>query len=156
MNPLSATVPPKALTNPEIVIDCFPRLARLLALPLNGKHPAESGPQKSLGNSQKFIRQAMNNQGKELYEFGPFRLDPAKRILLRDNQPVSLQLKAFENLLVLVRPAKSRLKDDLMKRWADTFVEESEPLQNIFVEKTLRNSRGSSLSCHSGPRVPIR
>ena len=29
----------------------------------------------------------MNNQGKELYEFGPFRLDPGKRILLRDNQP---------------------------------------------------------------------
>jgi DNA-binding response OmpR family regulator len=41
----------------------------------------------------------MNNQGKELYEFGPFRLDPVKRLVLLDNQPVPLQLKAFETLL---------------------------------------------------------
>ena len=45
----------------------------------------------------------MSNMGKELYEFGPFRLDSRKRVLMRDNQPVPLQLKAFETLLVLVR-----------------------------------------------------
>ena len=69
----------------------------------------------------------MSNQGKQLFEFGPFRLDPGKRILLRDNQPVPLQLKAFETLLVLVRHSEQVvLKDDLMKTvWPDTFVEES-------------------------------
>src|SRR4029077_7252886 len=73
-------------------------------------------PQKSLENSQKFIRVVMSNQGKELYEFGPFRLDPGKRLLLRDNQPVPLQLKAFETLLVLVRNnGQVVLKDELMK-----------------------------------------
>jgi eukaryotic-like serine/threonine-protein kinase len=82
----------------------------------------------------------MSNQGKELYEFGPFRLDPSKRVLLRENQPVPLQMKAFETLLVLVRNSEQVvLKDDLMKSvWPDTFVEESNLAQNIFVlRKTL-------------------
>ena len=87
----------------------------------------------------------MNNQGKGLYEFGPFRLDPDKRLLLHDNQPVPLQLKAFETLLVLVRNSEQVvLKDDLMKSvWPDTFVEESNLAQNIFVlRKTLGETAG--------------
>jgi eukaryotic-like serine/threonine-protein kinase len=87
----------------------------------------------------------MTNQGKELYEFGPFRLDAEKRLLLRDDQPVPLQLKAFETLLVLVRNSQQvMLKDDLMNAvWPDTFVEESNLTQNIFVlRKTLAASGG--------------
>ncbi|MGC2329844.1 MAG: winged helix-turn-helix domain-containing protein [Candidatus Acidiferrales bacterium] len=108
-------------------------------------HPAGSGPRKSLEKSQKFIRRAMNDHGKELYEFGPFLLDPRKHLLLLDNQPVSLQLKAFETLLVLVRHSEQVvLKDDLMKSvWPDTFVEESNLAQNIFVlRKTLGDTAG--------------
>jgi DNA-binding winged helix-turn-helix (wHTH) protein/tetratricopeptide (TPR) repeat protein len=76
----------------------------------------------------------MSNQEKELYEFGPFRLDPCKRLLLRDNEPVPLRLKAFETLLVLVRNSREVvLKDDLMKAvWPDSFVEESNLTQNVF------------------------
>ena len=87
----------------------------------------------------------MTNQGKELYEFGPFRLDPGKRLLLRDNQPVPLQLKAVETLLALVRNSEQVvLKDDLMQTvWPDTFVEESNLAQNIFVlRKTLGETAG--------------
>jgi DNA-binding winged helix-turn-helix (wHTH) protein/tetratricopeptide (TPR) repeat protein len=89
----------------------------------------------------------MSNQGKQLFEFGPFRLDPSRRILLRDNQPVPLQLKAFETLLVLVRNSEQVvLKDDLMKTvWPDTFVEESNLAQNIFV---LRKTLGATVSEH--------
>ncbi|HEY6765259.1 MAG TPA: winged helix-turn-helix domain-containing protein [Candidatus Sulfotelmatobacter sp.] len=67
----------------------------------------------------------MSNHGKELYEFDSFRLDPGRRLLLRDNQPVALQPKAFDTLLVLVRHREQVvLKDDLMKIvWPDTFVE---------------------------------
>jgi DNA-binding winged helix-turn-helix (wHTH) protein/Tol biopolymer transport system component len=82
----------------------------------------------------------MSSQEKELYEFGPFRIDPEKRLLLRDNQPVPLQLKAFETLLMLVRHSEQVvLKDEIMKAvWPDTFVEESNLTQNIFVlRKTL-------------------
>lgn len=87
----------------------------------------------------------MANQGKELYEFGPFRLDAEKRLLLRDDEPVPLQLKAFETLLVLVRNSQQVvLKDEIMKAvWPDTFVEESNLSQNIFVlRKTLAASSG--------------
>ena len=89
----------------------------------------------------------MNDHGKELYEFGPFLLDPRKHLLLLDNQPVSLQLKAFETLLVLVRHSEQVvLKDDLMKSvWPDTFVEESNLAQNIFV---LRKSLGDTAGRH--------
>src|SRR5580692_10816417 len=83
----------------------------------------------------------MNNTGKDLYEFGPFRLDPSHRLLLRDDKPVPLQPKAFETLLVLVRNSeKVVLKDELLNAvWADTFVEESNLTQNIFV---LRKALG--------------
>ncbi|HEV3510854.1 MAG TPA: winged helix-turn-helix domain-containing protein [Candidatus Sulfotelmatobacter sp.] len=87
----------------------------------------------------------MANQGRELYEFGPFRLDPEKRLLLRNDEPVPLQLKAFDTLLVLVRHSQQVvLKDELMKAvWPDTFVEESNLAQNIFVlRKTLAANSG--------------
>lgn len=76
-----------------------------------------------------------------MYEFGPFRLDPAKRLLWRDSEPVPLQLKAFETLLVLVRNSQQVvLKDELMKEiWPNTFVEESNLSQNIFL---LRKALG--------------
>jgi TolB-like protein/DNA-binding winged helix-turn-helix (wHTH) protein/Tfp pilus assembly protein PilF len=85
----------------------------------------------------------MTKEPKQFYEFGPFRLDPEKLLLLRDNQPVALPPKAFETLLVLVRRSETLvLKDDLMKSvWPDTFVEESNLAQNIFV---LRKSLGEA------------
>ena len=82
----------------------------------------------------------MSHNIKELYEFGAFQLDPEKRLLLRDHQPIPLQLKAFETLLVLVRHGDQVvLKEDLMQAvWPDTFVEEGNLAQNIFVlRKTL-------------------
>ncbi len=82
----------------------------------------------------------MSNKGKHLYEFGPFRLDAEKRVLLRGQELLPLQMKAFETLLMLVRNSEQVvLKDDLLKTvWPDTFVEESNLTQNIFVlRKTL-------------------
>src|SRR5271154_3078038 len=83
----------------------------------------------------------MTNDGQGLYEFGPFRLDVRQRLLLRDGKSIPLQSKAFETLLVLVRNSeKVVLKDDLLGSvWPDTFVEESNLTQNIFV---LRKALG--------------
>lgn len=85
----------------------------------------------------------MNEEPKYVYEFGPFRVDPGKRLLLRDNRPVPLQPKAFDMLLVLVQNSGTVvLKDDLMKAlWPDSFVEESNLTQHIFV---LRKSLGET------------
>ncbi len=69
---------------------------------------------------------------KHFYEFGPFRLDPTERLLLRNNQPVPLAPKAFETLVLLVENSGRLLtKDELMKRLSPgTFV--VDPLVGFF------------------------
>jgi DNA-binding winged helix-turn-helix (wHTH) protein len=70
----------------------------------------------------------MDNQRANAYEFGDFRLDAAKRLLLnRNGKPLSLTPKAFETLLYLVDRGGAVLdKDELMRAvWPDTFVEEN-------------------------------
>ncbi|MGH9766422.1 MAG: winged helix-turn-helix domain-containing protein, partial [Blastocatellia bacterium] len=75
----------------------------------------------------------MNEQENLSYEFGPFRLDPTSRLLLRDGQPEPLTPKAFEILLALVENSGQLVsKRELMKRvWPDTIVEEANLANNI-------------------------
>ena len=77
----------------------------------------------------------------ELYEFGPFRLEPAERKLSRNDEPVVLTPKAFDTLLLLVRNSGHLLeKDELIRTlWPDSFVEEGNLSNNIFV---LRKALG--------------
>ena len=69
----------------------------------------------------------MMRQARHSYEFGPFRLVPEERQLLRDGQVVPLTPKAFDLLLVLVENSGHLIaKEELMKRvWPDSFVEEA-------------------------------
>jgi DNA-binding winged helix-turn-helix (wHTH) protein len=69
----------------------------------------------------------MSKPPTRLYEFGPFQLDPAERLLLRENQPVPLTPKAFDTLVALVeRSGRLVEKDELMRRvWEGSFVEEN-------------------------------
>ena len=74
------------------------------------------------------------------YEFGPYRLQVSSRQLLRNGAPVSLTPKAFDTLLVLVeRRDRVVEKAELMQLvWPDSFVEEANLSQTIFVlRKTL-------------------
>ena len=84
---------------------------------------------------------------RELYEFGPFRVDAAREMLLRAEDPVALPPKAFQVLLVLIRRNQEVVtKDDLMKEvWPDTFVEETNLSRNIFL---LRKALGESPQDH--------
>jgi DNA-binding winged helix-turn-helix (wHTH) protein len=83
---------------------------------------------------------AMINKQRTFYEFGPFRIDPDHRLLLRENQPVPLQPKAFDILLALIRNQENVvLKDDLLKTvWPETFIEESTLAQNIYYPERAR------------------
>jgi len=78
-----------------------------------------------------------------VYEFGPFRLDPQKKTLLRGSELLTLTPKVFETLVLLVENRDRALsKDELMaKLWTDTFVEEANLSQNIFV---LRKALGEN------------
>ena len=74
------------------------------------------------------------------YEFGPYRLEPSTRQLVRSGEAVTLTPKAFEVLLALVeRHDRVVDKSELMKLvWPDSFVEEANLSQTIFVlRKTL-------------------
>jgi len=75
----------------------------------------------------------MSKQAKQLYEFGPFRVDPQECLLFRDGEALSLTPKAFETLLVLIQNAGHLMsKDELMKNiWPDSYVEEVNLSQNI-------------------------
>src|SRR3979409_1225875 len=77
----------------------------------------------------------------ERYEFGPFRLDPAEHILLRDDKVVALTPKAFETLALLVRSCGHLVrKEELLERvWHDTIVEEGN--LNVIIH-TLRKALG--------------
>lgn len=86
----------------------------------------------------------MSEQEKYSYCFGPFRLDVRERLLLRDDEPVTLPPKAFETLVALVENSGHLLtKEDLMKRlWPDTFVEEANLANNIsLLRKVLEDDR---------------
>jgi TolB-like protein/DNA-binding winged helix-turn-helix (wHTH) protein len=81
----------------------------------------------------------MNNASNILYEFGPFRLDPGRELVLRDSQPLAITPKAFEVLLVLVRRNHEVVsKDELMQAvWSGRVVEEANLTQCIFVLRKL-------------------
>src|ERR1700739_184845 len=83
----------------------------------------------------------MTRHSKRLYEFGPYRIDPTKRVLMRGEDAVQLPSKVFETLLVLVQHSEEVVsKDDLLKTvWPDSFVEESNLSQSIFL---LRKALG--------------
>jgi len=82
----------------------------------------------------------MSNRAKHFYEFGAYRIDPGRKLLLRDGDPVALTSKAFETLLMLVEHNEQVVsKDELMRAlWPDTFVEEANLTQHIsMVRKAL-------------------
>jgi len=67
------------------------------------------------------------------HDFGPFRVDASRRLLLRDGDPVALTPKAFDILMVLLRNADRIVeKDELMKLvWHNTVVEENNLTRNV-------------------------
>jgi DNA-binding winged helix-turn-helix (wHTH) protein len=103
----------------------------------------------------------MNADAKVVYEFGPFRMDPDKQVLLRDGELIAVTPKAFETLLVLVRHGREVVsKEELLKEiWPDSFVEEANLSQHIFkLRKALGDTlEGEQLHCHPAwPRLSVR
>src|SRR5215472_10413531 len=69
----------------------------------------------------------MGNAKRGLYEFGPYRLDSSKRLLIREGRHLAVPPKTFDLLLLLVE-GRGRVftKKELMEAlWPDTFVEEA-------------------------------
>src|SRR6516225_7716451 len=99
------------------------------------------GSSKRIREPLSVAKDEMEGDRRELYEFGPFLLEPAERKLLRSNEIVVLTPKAFDTLVLLVRNSGHLLeKDELIRAlWPDSFVEEGNLSNNIFV---LRKALG--------------
>lgn len=97
----------------------------------------------------------MQIQIRQLYEFGPFRLDVNERLLMRGGRVVPLSPKIFDTLLVLVENSGRIMgKDELMQTiWPDTFVEESNLTHNI---SQIRRALGSDEYIETIPRRGYR
>ena len=68
-----------------------------------------------------------------IYRFGPYHLDGAERMLLRNGVKVPITPKVFDTLLILVQNAgKVVTKEHLLQQvWPDTFVEEANLSVNV-------------------------
>ena len=99
------------------------------------------GGARNIRDSLSVASEAANRDTPQIYEFGPFRLEPSERKLLRGNEIVALTPKAFDTLVLLVRNSGHLIeKDELLRRlWPDSFVEEGSLSNNIFM---LRKALG--------------
>ncbi len=79
------------------------------------------------------------------YEFGPFRLDTMKRLLLRDGEPLTLTSKTFDLLILLVENNGRVIeKDELLRRiWPDTVVEENNLSVNMSALRKVLGERAN-------------
>ena len=95
----------------------------------------------------KFPKKSESASRAPRYEFGPFCLNPQKRIVLRDGELLPLTPKCFDLLLVLVEHHNEVLvKEELMESvWQDTAVEEGNLNRHI---STLRKVLGESPNDH--------
>ena len=77
------------------------------------------------------------------YRFGPFDLDAEQRLVRRDGARIALPPKAFDVLLYMVRnPQRLITKEELLGAvWPDSFVEEGNLTQNIFLLRKALTSR---------------
>ena len=101
----------------------------------------------------------MSDPLKKIFEFGPFRLDCAERVLLRDGQPVPITLKAFDVLMLLVEKNGHLVeKDELMNRvWAGSFVEEGNLKVTVsMLRKALEDNQQENRFIETVPRRGYR
>jgi len=102
-----------------------------------------------------FSKTSQIDEKSEVYQFGPYRLHAAERVLRRESRLVPLTPKAVETLLVLVRnPGRVVTKEELMQAvWPGTFVEEGTLAQNIL---TLRKALDGLNCIQTVPRRGYR
>ena len=110
------------------------------------RHGINKQEHKSLNSSSTFLQKF--SQGENMsagnghtYQFGDFRLIPGEGLLLRQDEPVPLSIKAFSTLVLLVeRHGHLVSKSDLLDTiWDGSFVEEGAISRSIC---TIRSALG--------------
>jgi len=99
------------------------------------------------------------NQSREVYEFGPFRVDFAERVLTKSQQVIPLTPKAFDTLVVLLGNNGHVVEKDalLNEVWPDTFVEEGVLAVNVAaIRKALSDGDDGPSYVETVPRRGYR
>jgi Tol biopolymer transport system component/DNA-binding winged helix-turn-helix (wHTH) protein len=99
------------------------------------------------------------NQIRDFYEFGAFRVDVAERVLTKGQAVVPLTPKAFDTLVVLIRNSGHVVdKEELLKTvWPETFVEEGVLAVNVAaIRKALSDGEGGPSCIETVPRRGYR
>jgi DNA-binding winged helix-turn-helix (wHTH) protein len=94
-----------------------------------------------------------------VYEFGPFRLDLARQLLLREGEAVTLQRRTFETLALLVENSGRLVeKEEFMQAvWRDSFVEDGSLTVNISIlRRTLGDDANGRRYIETVPRRGYR
>jgi DNA-binding winged helix-turn-helix (wHTH) protein len=108
----------------------------------SGKLP-DAGACEPVGSSEAQVTDLVASE--RAISFGPFRLVPAQRLLLEDDNPVRVGSRALDILTALVeRPGELVGKDELIARvWRGTFVEEGNlKFQVGALRRALGDGRG--------------
>jgi TolB-like protein len=86
------------------------------------------------------------------YEFGPFLLDPAEKVLTRAGDPIALMPKVFDLLCLLVEQSGRLMERQaiVQRIWPDTFVEEGNLSKAMFLLRQALGQEGNS-----GPYIEI-
>jgi len=93
------------------------------------------------------------------YDFGPFRLSPIDRQLLRGDTPIPLTPKVFDTLVMLVERAGRLIPKDefLASIWPDTVVEEVGLAHNVSqLRRVLKDGRGEAHFIQTVPKRGYR
>lgn len=97
----------------------------------------------------------MENNNFRFYEFGEFKLDTRRRILLKDGVPIQLSARVFDLLLVFVQNEGKVLEHEelLDKVWEGTFVEQSNLKKSVSaLRQILGENPNESLFIKTVPR----
>ena len=102
--------------------------------------PSEGMLKLSVSHDKKM---SSSNGAKRIYEFGPYYLDPASCLLLRDGERAAIPPKAFDLLVALIENSGRVLgKEELMQIvWPDTFVEEANLAVTISMVRKILGSQ---------------
>ncbi|HEX8775591.1 MAG TPA: winged helix-turn-helix domain-containing protein [Pyrinomonadaceae bacterium] len=101
----------------------------------------------------------MLKQEAHIYEFGAFRLNIKAKLFTRESKPVALNPKTFELLAMLVQRSGHLFeKEELLRAlWPDSFVEESNLTQNIYLlRKALGEDTNGQVYIRTVPRHGYR
>ena len=106
-----------------------------------------SDTEKSFGKGSQKLRKgfaAMKKQINQFYEFGSIKLDATNRLIYRAGEPLGVQPRVVETLLVLVKNANQIVdKDTLMDAvWRDAAVEEGGLKRNISLLRKALGDEG--------------